>query len=793
MDIGALIARGVLRASARPRLLLALTLAAALAAFAALGGVRLAEDVRGLLPDDGSGLAEDFRLLGLSPLSRLALVEVRAAPGATPEELAAAAGRLAGALDPAFFSEILALPSPAALAGLMTLLLDHLPDLADDSDLAAIRATLAPGEVARRLARDLALLASPEGWWQKELIRQDPLDWRRLAAAKLAGLRPAQSVRPAGPGLLAPDGQSLLILALSPVPMTDSARSAELLAGFEASTAALPPGFTAGLVCGHRYTAANAAAVKSDLAVVLTASSLALVLIFLVFLRLRQALLVALVPLAVLPPAALLSHWLMGGLSGITLGFGAVLMGIGVDYALHVALALEAGDEPAPLAVGRVSRPVLAGAATSLAAFGALAFSSLPVVRQLALFSIIGLILALILALFVLPALLPAGTAGGRPRRPAGRPAGLPAPRRGLALVLLLAVLACGLWWGRQVRFDADLRALGSRPADVLADEARVRERFGRLRDQALVFASAPDLEAALALNETAWRRLRGQAPGTSLTSLAPVLPSAATQAANRARFEALLDAGAKDALGRELADSGRALGFAPGAFRPFEDRLGAAAPAPLTPADLRRSGLGPLLDLMLVETPGRVHLLTLAPDDPDVARLFPAEPGAGQGLRLLSQARFTADLTRAMRADFIRFLAIALAANLVLLRLFLPGWRAVALVMLPLAAGLAGLFGFLGLTGRALNLFGILALPLILGIGVDYGVFIYWACCGRLERAAHKAVLVAGLTTLAGFGSLLLARHPALHAIGLTVTVGVAAALAASLCILPALLGRRP
>jgi len=78
----------------------------------------------------------------------------------------------------------------------------------------------------------------------------------------------------------------------------------------------------------------------------------------------------------------------------------------------------------------------------------------------------------------------------------------------------------------------------------------------------------------------------------------------------------------------------------------------------------------------------------------------------------------------------------------------------------------------------------------LILGLGVDYGVFMVMR--GEVDLGTEKAVLVSGLTTLAGFGALALAAHPALHSIGVTVLLGIGGAVPAALLVIPALSGPR-
>jgi predicted exporter len=93
-----------------------------------------------------------------------------------------------------------------------------------------------------------------------------------------------------------------------------------------------------------------------------------------------------------------------------------------------------------------------------------------------------------------------------------------------------------------------------------------------------------------------------------------------------------------------------------------------------------------------------------------------------------------------------------------------------------------------MGVLGIKINLFNIIATVLIIGICVDYGIFMVSRADGEADSATSRAVLVSGLTTIAGFGVLALAKHPALQSLGLTVLLGFGAAVPAALFVIPAL-----
>jgi hopanoid biosynthesis associated RND transporter like protein HpnN len=115
-------------------------------------------------------------------------------------------------------------------------------------------------------------------------------------------------------------------------------------------------------------------------------------------------------------------------------------------------------------------------------------------------------------------------------------------------------------------------------------------------------------------------------------------------------------------------------------------------------------------------------------------------------------------------------------------------------LAALPLALGVVQMFGLMGLLDIPLNPANMIALPLILGIGVDYGVHIVHDYCeqkGRYRMSASTAVAVVvdSLTTIVGFGALMIATHQGLQSLGRVLTIGVTCCLFTSLIMLPALM----
>jgi predicted RND superfamily exporter protein len=101
---------------------------------------------------------------------------------------------------------------------------------------------------------------------------------------------------------------------------------------------------------------------------------------------------------------------------------------------------------------------------------------------------------------------------------------------------------------------------------------------------------------------------------------------------------------------------------------------------------------------------------------------------------------------------------------------------------------------GFMGWFGIPFNPANIMTLPLVIGIGVTNGIHILNRYAEEkspalLGKSTGKAVLISGLTTIAGFGSLIIADHRGIQSLGYVMSVGTATCMIAGLTVLPALI----
>jgi predicted RND superfamily exporter protein len=146
------------------------------------------------------------------------------------------------------------------------------------------------------------------------------------------------------------------------------------------------------------------------------------------------------------------------------------------------------------------------------------------------------------------------------------------------------------------------------------------------------------------------------------------------------------------------------------------------------------------------------------------------------------------------MKKSYLEAAFYALLVTIVVLLFDFRDWRYALIASLPLAIGLLQTYGLLGLLDIPLNPANLIALPMILGFGEDYGVHIVHEFRDsrgpyRMTSATAIAVLIDGLTTMVGFGAMIIASHQGLQSLGRVLTIAVTCCMFTSMVMLPAVL----
>jgi predicted exporter len=474
------------------------------------------------------------------------------------------------------------------------------------------------------------------------------------------------------------------------------------------------------------------------------------------------------------------THFMFGTVHVLALVFGSSLIGGVIDYSIHFYADRFRGDPdwtPAA-AVDHVGGAILLGLCTTLLGYVVLLLVPFPGLRQIALFCVAGLATGCFTVLCAYPVLykVPKRSAAWGPRMGEWlaqrfKPGQWTAPRVAIALALLLSALL-GL---QRIVLQDDVRALQSSPPELIAAERRAAALLQSGIESRYFLVQGVTAQAVLQAEALLTQRLDAlQADGklqayTAVTRAMP--PLTQQQAAHEVlKQQVLSEQGASPSLLRQL-------GFSPA---DIAVRIAAFADSqPLLPEEWRSSAASrPYRDLWLGQLPAASKEPTAGQYASIVSlagvRDVPALREVAQqvsGVHLVDRVQSVTDVLRSYRQAMSWLLAVVYVAAMVMLS-FQYGWREAPLLLLPsaLASGVTlGLFGWFGVP---VNLFTLLALWLVLGLGVDYGIFLRH---GRTALpTAVLSVSLSAITTLLAFGMLAFSATPFIRSIGLTLLFAI-------------------
>lgn len=459
----------------------------------------------------------------------------------------------------------------------------------------------------------------------------------------------------------------------------------------------------------------------------------------------------------------------------ITLVFGASLIGVAQDYGIYfLCQRFSANSETDSWQLLRRILPALILAlVTTVIGYMGLALTPFPGLRQMAVFSITGLIFGWLTVALWFPAL--AREHDGKALPLAERCAiglmGWPHIRRNRATYSSLAALAifAAIGWSRLGAQD-DVRSLHNPPKKLLDDQVKIGELLDLPTPAQFFLLRGATPEILLNREETLTTRLDSLVERKLITgyhAMSNWVPSAQRQTSRRLLVEkALLSHdGALPALAKQIGED-----------RHWVEALGARLLAPAEPLTvdefLKAPASEPWRHLWLGKSAdGYASVVALSGvGKAGLAALSQAADGL-QGVQWVDKVGEISSVLAKYRYAMSWALLLSYLAVYGLLypRYGFAGWRALGPTALASIATLA----ILGIMGKGIELFHILALMLLLGIGVDYGIF-FQEQSGAEDGAAWLAVALSALSTLLSFGLLALSKTPALQAFGLTMALGI-------------------
>ena len=505
-------------------------------------------------------------------------------------------------------------------------------------------------------------------------------------------------------------------------------------------------------------------------------SLIIMLVIYLAYRSVSRVFLAALPLITGLLLAVSVTHFFFSGLHGITLAFGVILLGIGIDYPIHFFSHLRQKKDGWTSVKG-IWPTILIGVISSGLGFSVMLLSRFEGLQQLGVFSVTGLIVAAVVTRWVLPGIVLQN------RLYTSSTQGYFLPYRILLIMRLPLILfalfipVAALIYGNSNVLDRDMRQLSPVPDDVFVQDKLLRQQLHVPDATRFLIIEADTSEAVLRKTEKLSRDLdeaHRQGLFSAYQSVTQMLPSKQTQLRRQALLPVL------PVLKENIGNALKGMPFKQTAFNGFIADVETSKTLPLltmeTLTSQMSSGLLSLkLGMMMQQKQnGWVSYIQLyGVDQPDSLRQWMVSKQHEQ-VSLIDITGTANNLMGHYQRDVIEKSLYGFLLITVILVLTLKSFVRVIKVLLPVIFAIILTISILLLGGEALTLFHLVSLLLVLGIGMDYGLFM---TRDENNEAAHDtlhSLLVCVVSTTMVFSIIAFSDILVIHAIGVTVAIGV-------------------
>ena len=657
-----------------------------------------------------------------------------------------------------------------AVEAMLNFVYENIPYFLTEKDYARMDSVLAaPDAVKRQLDEDKEMLMFPSGSMLAENIGRDPLNIFTPVVSRLQGMRQDSNFEIYDGYLFTPDMKRAIVTLKSPYGNAETEKNAQLTALLDDAIQDMQktyPDVKAHVTGGPQIAVGNAQQIKND-SILAVALAVVLIMALLAYtLRSLKSILLIVVAIG--------WGWLLalGGMSLlhsevsiIVIGMSSVILGIAVNYPLHLVAHMR--HEPnVKQALKDISTPLLVGNVTTVGAFLALVPLQSTALRDLGIFASLMLVGTIAFVLLYMPHIVTSGKkeAEAEVNAPQLVEAGKGfAWNKRILLATFIIITAVLGWFSLNTEFETDMAAI-----NYMTDEQRTDiEYFGRMMqadttargETTYIVATGKNMDSAL---DTAL------AQGLDKTS--HFLTSKKEQAHRLQMWQEFKDRHAA-LLNKELPAKALASGFSADAFTDFQEILNKER----TPQEF--GYFAPLTETVFASN------ISI---DKEKGRYAIVETCPVESLGKNSTHSFT---TKGMNAAMLSTLSdnfnyIGIVCSAIVFIFLWLSFRRLSLAVIafiPMAVGWIWILGIMALLGVKFNIVNIILATFIFGQGDDYTIFMTEGCLyerrtGKKILASYKySIMLSALIMFIGIGTLITARHPALFSLAEVTIIGMA------------------
>ncbi len=665
----------------------------------------------------------------------------------------------------------------------------NLPLFLDEKDYQEIERKLQKDSIARQVENNYISLASPTSLVTKDFIKKDPLGITYLGIKKLNALNISQDFRLEDNYIVTKDGKSLLLFIEPKNKSNDTKNNEAFIDQLNTIKETVNKEFKGKTELSYFgspvIAVANAKQIKKDIQnTVMISMTVLLVLLIYYFRNFFTPVIVFLPTVFSVLLALLILYFIKDKISAISLSVGAILIGITIDYALHILTHYKHNNNIEEL-YKEITQPIVLSSATTAVSFLCLVFVRSEALKDLGLFAAITVMLSSVTALIIVPQLYKPKVKEGNKGKPntnfIDKIGSYPYEKnKPLIIGCSLLIIAC-LFGFRHVGFNEDIGELNYIPKELKISEAKL-QKLSDITSKSIYTISYGDSEnEALTRNSQLAHFLekeKQQGKILSYNSLGSVVLSEKDQQKRIDSWKRFWDEGKKSSTFSELVNNGTKLGFNSSAFAGFNEILNKNYQV-LSLKDYEKVKALQISEFLSSEK-GFYTVSNVVKVDEKKRDAFIKDIEKEHDVLAIDRQQMNENFLGLLKRDFSTLINYSLLAIILTIIVFFRNFELTVLTMFPIVLTGVVTAGILYFLGLELNIFSTVVCTLVFGVGDDFSIFLTKAMqkehtTGKNELPTYRiSIILAVFTTILSIGSLIFARHPALHSLALVALIGM-------------------
>ncbi|MEJ5103501.1 MMPL family transporter [Chryseobacterium sp. MYb328] len=662
----------------------------------------------------------------------------------------------------------------------------NLPLFLNENDYKEIQEKLGKDSIARRIEDNYISLASPTSLVTKEFIKKDPLGLTFLGIKKLNALNISKDFKLEDSYIVTKDGKNLLLFIDPKNKSNDTKANETFVDELDTIKDNLNKQFKGKTEISYFgspvIAVANAKQIKKDIQnTVVISMTVLLVLLIYYFRNFFTPIIVFLPTVFSVLLALMVLYFIKDKISAISLSVGAILIGITIDYALHILTHYKHNNNIEEL-YKEITQPIILSSATTAVSFLCLVFVRSEALKDLGLFAAITVILSSVTALIIVPQLYqPKHTEENHNINFIDKIGSYPYEKnKPLIIGCSIVILAC-LFGFRHVGFNEDIGDLNYIPKEMKISEAKLQKLSDITSKSIYTISYGNSEEQALARNSqlnTFLEQEKKEGKILSYNSIGGIVLSEKDQQKKITEWKNFWNDSKKSQTVSELVSNGNKFGFNSSAFDNFNEILNKNY-STLTIRDYEKVKALQISEFMSHEK-DFYTVSNVVKVDENKRDAFIKDIEKKHNALAIDRQQMNENFLGLLKRDFNTLINYSLLAIVLTIIVFFRNFELTVLTMFPIVLTGVVTAGLLYFMGLELNIFSTVVCTLVFGVGDDFSIFLTQAMqkehtTGKNELPTYRtSIILAVFTTILSIGSLIFAKHPALHSLALVALIGM-------------------